>query len=111
MREGKRWLWIILLLAGMLAGCGMQEAALQTDSVSLGLLLTEAEDGLYVLAVIADSPAARAGMLPGDCILTAGGIAVSTADDLNRLLGEGPGELCLMLRRDEATLELLLPCR
>ncbi len=47
-----------------------------------------ADRGLGVTAVSDDSPAARAGVEPGDVIVDFDGAAVSGADDLHRLLDE-----------------------
>ncbi len=54
--------------------------------------------GALVDAVPADSPAAAAGLLPGDLIIRYGNTAVVTAAELNRLVsGTPPGTLVDML--------------
>jgi glutaredoxin-like YruB-family protein len=46
--------------------------------------------GAYIGRVRSGSPAQKAGLRPGDVILSLGGQAVARADDVHRLLGEMP---------------------
>jgi serine protease Do len=66
-----------------------------------GLLLVPATAGAgaRVRSVRADSPAARAGVQPGDEILVAGGRDVRDADDLSTAL-QAPGRKSIAVRRD-----------
>jgi membrane-associated protease RseP (regulator of RpoE activity) len=64
--------------------------------------------GLLTLRVVPETPAARAGLQPGDVIVKAGNRAVSTVPELRRLLMSEPATLKLeVLRKGETrTLEI-----
>lgn len=79
-------------------------------SASLGLVLLGAEQGVYVLAVSEQSPAAQAGLEPGDYILSAGGAALEDVAALDERLSLG-GSLALTVRRGDTELALTLPGR
>ena len=64
--------------------------------------------GARVRSVRADSPAARAGIQPGDEILVAGGRDVHDEDDLAEAL-EHPGRKTIAVRRDGGIKILMLP--
>ncbi len=59
-----------------------------------------------VLEVATDGPAARAGLRPGDFVLTAQGAPVLSVDDLVRCMVLGTGELVLGVARGPQRLEL-----
>src|SRR5499427_1431205 len=66
-------------------------------------------DGLLIREVMDDSPAARAGLAKGDQIVTAGGRATSTPDDLFDALqaaGGGTVELTILRGTDERTVQV-----
>ncbi len=75
-----------------------------------GVLLATAAPGAgaRVRSVRADSPAARAGIQPGDEILVAGGRDVRDEDDLAAAL-ETPGRKAIAVRRDGGIKVLMLP--
>lgn len=83
----------------------------QVNAASLGLFLLEEYEGLYVLAVNDSSPAARASILPGDVLLEANGVTLSTVTTLDQLLSQLASPLRLTLLRDEARLTLSLSLR
>lgn len=104
-----------LLLAAVLLGLGMYYGFRQEDaapagssSAALGLMLLEKGNGLYVLAVTQESPADKAGFLPGDVILLPG---EDTVEALEELLAAGEENLPFTLRRDGRELQLTLPAR
>ena len=66
-------------------------------------------DGLLIREVAEDSPAARAGLLPGDLIVAAAGLPLGTPDDLFDALPAGRGgtiELSIVRGTDERTIEV-----
>ena len=116
MRDKLRWAMLAaallgLLLAGVLLHERPQDPPRAVDSAALGLLLLDAEEGVYVLAVSERSLADQAGLLPGDCILCAGDEALGEATGLNRLLEQGQESLPLTVRREDNVIRLDLPCR
>ena len=57
------------------------------QAASLGMVLRDTrEDGVYVLAVMQDSPAEKAGIQVGDQLLSLNGTALSAASDVDTLL-------------------------
>lgn len=79
---------------------------------NIGITL-EVDRGNYVRAVAADSPAARAGLRPGDILREANGLSVASFADLQYALHKAPaeGKLPLAWERDGKRLhaELVLP--
>jgi serine protease Do len=72
--------------------------------------LPEAE-GLLIRGVTEDSPAARAGLAPGDLIVGAGGRPVASIDDLFSALPAAPGgtvELSVVRGAEERTVQVTL---
>jgi serine protease Do len=68
-------------------------------------------DGVLIQEVVADSPAARAGLAQGDLIVTAGGRPVTGADDLFAALEAAAGgtiEFRVVRGTDERTLQVVL---
>lgn len=77
----------------------------------VGLLLLEDEAGLYVLGVIDGSLACDAGILPGDYLINARGMALSTAAQLEELLAAqemGPMPVTLGRHEEIVTVQLTL---
>ena len=68
---------VLGLLAGALAGL---PAPASRSGQELGVVLSPAEDGARVLAVMAGSAAEQAGVEPGDLLLTMNGAALTEAD-------------------------------
>jgi hypothetical protein len=65
----------------------------------------EFEDAPKILAVAPDSPAARAGLETGDCIVAVDGHPVTENEGARRLTSVGPGETVLLtIERDGETL-------
>jgi serine protease Do len=66
--------------------------------------------GVEVMEVVADSPAARTGFLPGDIILEVDGIPIEDVADLQRLMvGEslgGPLRVLVWRGADTRTIEV-----
>jgi S1-C subfamily serine protease len=67
-------------------------------------------DGVLIQEVVADSPAARAGLAQGDLIVAAGGQPVAGADDLFAALQAAGGtvELRVVRGTEERTLQVAL---
>jgi S1-C subfamily serine protease len=80
---------------GWLGVAGQDAVIPRRVARALGL---PAEHGLGVTAVSDDSPAARAGLQPGDVIVDFDGAAVAGADDLHRLLTEDRIDRAVSLR-------------
>ena len=115
MRKYARWAWLIvlvLLVVGLYHGWHVSSPKSSVDSsASLGLMLLDREQGLYVLAVTEDSPAERADIRPGDYLLQAGGMPLQAAVQLDGMIDAQTKELHLTLYRDERELQVLLPTR
>ena len=115
----RRMRWILPVLTAVLLAFGLWCARMCRPSVplndgggsaSLGLVLLNAEQGVYVLAVSAQSTAELAGLEPGDYILSAQGEALGDITALDAQL-QSSQELHLSVRRGDELLELLLPGR
>lgn len=109
---------IDLALRGMLAGLDPHSAYLapeefqQLDDLThgsydgVGLDLVAEPDGLRVVAPIAGSPAARAGLAPGDVVTAIDGKPIATLDPteaLSRLRGRSGSAVEIEVRRRGAT--------
>lgn len=112
--------WGLVLLVCVLAALGAGTALLRggdepvtgtPGSEAAGLMLLEDEDGVYVLAVADQSPASHAGVEPGDYLLEAEGVAISTSAALDKAMQSSPDPLRLMLRRGDKILQVTLDCR
>ena len=97
-------------LAGLLLPAGGGSAA-GTDSASLGLVLLDRENGVYILAVSEGSAADQAGLLPGDCILHVAGDPLADAAAFDQLLKVGGPSLPMTIRRGTGEIHLTLPLR
>jgi putative serine protease PepD len=63
------------------------------DRPYLGVRMTDAEDGAQIVEVSSGSPAAEAGLEPGDVVLEVNGEAIGSSDDLRTAVAERePGE-------------------
>ena len=70
----------------------------------VGMHVSEAEHRLYVTGVTSDGPSARAGIQPGDAVLSIEGVPVDTLSDLYRTLwgtGEAGVEIRYTVLRDD----------
>ena len=103
-------LLMLMAAAGLLLPSGGGDAA-WTDSASLGLVLLEREDGVYILAVSEGSAADQAGLLPGDCILHVAGGPLADAAAFEQLLKVGSPSLPMTIRRGTGEMHLALPLR
>lgn len=83
----------------------------QSNAASMGILLLEENDGLYVLAVIEQSVAAKANIEPGDLLYRANDIPLTSVSEFDTLLNTSNKEnrLRLTLTRDGAQLIRYLP--
>jgi len=78
-------LWLLVAGAVFLhAGIPAPPDKAVTRMAELGLVLLDGEEGVSVLAVRNRSTADRAGILPGDVLLQADGIALPTSSSWNR---------------------------
>lgn len=88
---------------------GQVQDMLTGSFVGLGVWLEQADDGLRVTSVLEGSPAARAGIIPGDLVLEADGrpVAELSVGQTSELL-EGPEgtSVALTLRRSDETREV-----
>lgn len=97
------------LVIGVVLACGERDERQHPSRLSsLGMVLLREDAGLYVLGVSEDSPASEAGILPGDYLITAGGAALSSADQLAELMDGRGGELEVSVRRQDGTVVLEL---
>lgn len=112
--------WAVLVLAALLLAMGVYRGLSRGEtpaypagegSASLGLVLLDDEDCVYVLAVTDQSPAHLAGLHPGDYILRADGRQVSDTAVLDEIVDAGGGTVEVTVRRQEKELKLTLPCR
>ena len=86
-------------------------ASAQGSSVGIGIssLYDSSKDGIYVVNVYADSPAQKAGIVPGDTITSVNGVAVSESGFYGAMLKIGSGEayssVLLKVRKSDGTSE------
>lgn len=61
---------------------GIQEVILEKDEKGkLGLKVRNIKNGVYIMEIVSNSPAAKAGLMPGDRILQINGTKVDKYDD------------------------------
>ena len=85
---------------------GIQCSAVEMED---GHEVVEGKQGLEVQAVVDDSPAAKAGVVEGDLLLTANGTKISKIMDLTKELqeaGKEGKEVTLTLKRDEKVISV-----
>lgn len=116
----KRWLWILLgviaffvvLFSGAVAGAGLTYLALKVEPVRAALNIDSArisprssEDGILIMRVEPDSPAADAGIQRGDIILAVDGKSVNSTSELIDTLNtkEAGEEVTLTIKHCEST--------
>jgi membrane-associated protease RseP (regulator of RpoE activity) len=101
-REKKFWEKSVVVLAGVamnfLIGFGIFWGVFASTGVN--------EPVPVVDRVVADSPAAAAGLMTGDTLLSIRGEPVSTWDDTTTILAEGPGPATVVVERDGSRLSL-----
>jgi S1-C subfamily serine protease len=87
-------------------------AARHNRPLGLGLRVKDAPDGsgAYVGSVRPDSPAARAGVLPGDVVVELSGATVRNAADIERISAQrSPGQpTSITLKRGSERITLIL---
>lgn len=114
MRKVVRWALLLLALAlvgvGLCHGLRREDAPSAQGSAGLGLMLLEKEHGLYVLAVTENSPADRAGVLPGDYLISADGVLLTESAQLDGVI-EAHGILRICLKRGSRQLDIELSAR
>lgn len=81
--------------------------------VGIGVSIETHESGILIVSVLDDSPALEAGLLPGDVIMSADGVPLTTLEQAQTLLaGEIDSTVTLcVLRADGTTVELTLTRR
>ena len=86
-------------------------ASAQGSSVGIGIssLYDSSKNGIYVVNVYADSPAQKAGIVPGDTITSVNGVAVNESGFYGAMLKIGSGEayssVLLKVRKSDGTSE------
>lgn len=65
-------------------------------------------DGMTVEEVMDETPAAKAGVRPGDRLLRVNGQAIAGQDELRSLLRESRGDVKIAVRRGEADVEMVV---
>ncbi len=115
--------WMLVLAALALAGLGVWHVIRESDALpgmeafqgssgtaALGLVLVDEADGVYVLAVTSGSMAERAGVHPGDYLLTADGVPLTNAACLNEQAVQAD-TILLTVRREGQVVPVTLPCK
>ena len=91
------------------------EAGRTIERPYLGVRMTDADDGAQIIEVSSGSPAAEAGLEPGDVVVEVNGEAIGSSDDLRTAVADRePGEqLELRVRSDgnERTVQVELGTR
>lgn len=64
------------------------EDGVNQEFVGIGVTLRYTEDKLFVTDVLKNSPAAQAGLLPGDIIVKVDGLPITSSEDILRIQGE-----------------------
>lgn len=84
-----------------------------TRITALGMMVVEEENGLYVLAVTSDSRADRAGMEPGDRLLRANDVKLTSVTQLEEVMRSTPPDVFRLTvqRGDTQTVTLYLTLR
>jgi len=95
--------WGIANLDGLLPRDGLTAAAPPESRRQLGVQM---DDEMIVLSVVAESPAAKAGVKEGDKLLKLGGKALADVIELRKEIQLAPLQTTLALRRDGKDLEL-----
>lgn len=101
---------LALLLAVLVLWDGTEQKEPPPGVSGAGLVLLEETQGLYVLAVIQDSPADHAGIKPGDTLLRTAGEPLTQTARLETLI-DAHRPLPLQLRRDGGELWVQLNAR
>lgn len=101
---------LALLLAVLAFRDGTEQKETPPGVSGAGLVLLEEAQGLYVLAVIQDSPADQAGIRPGDTLLGTAAEPLTHTERLETLI-EAEQRLLLRLRRDDGELWVQLNTR
>ncbi|WP_018753790.1 S41 family peptidase [Paenibacillus sanguinis] len=75
------------------------EDGVNQEFVGIGVTLRYAEDKLVVTDVLKNSPAAEAGVLPGDIIIDVDGLPVTSSEDILRIQGAEHTEVKITVDR------------
>ncbi|MBQ8556305.1 MAG: PDZ domain-containing protein [Clostridia bacterium] len=112
LRYGMLLLAAVLVVTGLYHGLRREETLPLTDSsAAAGLMLLDDAQGVYVLAIMDQSPAYWAGIEPGDYILEAEGVALEDVVQLDEMMSQGYHSLRLKLLRDGEGLQVTLSAR
>lgn len=95
--------WGLANLDGLLSREGLTSAPTAESRRQLGV---QCDDAMSVQSVVADSPAAKAGVKEGDVLLKLGGKPVGDVIELRKEIQLAPVKTTLSLRRDGKDLEL-----
>ena len=87
-RDGKSIVANVLLKEQPGQKVAIAKPASAEGKAQLGVMLQDTERGVVIAEVEPNSPAAEKGLLPGEVISQVQGVAVKTADDVQRAIGE-----------------------
>ena len=82
-----------------------------TRSTELGMVLLDEENRVFVLAIIDDSPASHAGIMPGDTITQLNSQHLTSVLQLAEMISRRAGPMDFLLERNGAPVRIMLPLR
>lgn len=102
----------LLIMALLLGAVGSAYSAYAAPNTNPAAQEEPREPGLVIVSVLADGPAAQAGVKRGDILLTVNDVEVNTVTDLQQILGDLQAEtevtLTVLHGDDERTLTVML---